>query len=151
MITAVIMGLLFVFCVGTRSSVSLRPAGSELIPATTGEVAWAAFHKGSMAIRIRGELGVLFEDEDFAEAFRLAAACPVADTARAGVDIGKRWAYELDKSGAEIIKVQFARKDCAVSRPATMHPGRHSPPPDHSANPRVIRGATAGPHQQRQP
>ncbi|WP_242676422.1 transposase [Streptosporangium minutum] len=46
-----------------------RPAGSELIPATTGEVAWAAFPKGSMAIRIRDELGALFEDEDSAEAF----------------------------------------------------------------------------------
>lgn len=48
---------------------SLRPVGSELIPATTREVAWAAFPKGSMAIRIRDELGVLFADEDFAEAF----------------------------------------------------------------------------------
>ncbi|MGW2161737.1 IS1182 family transposase [Nonomuraea sp. NPDC001699] len=48
---------------------SLRRVESELIPSATAEVARAAFPKGSLAIRIRDELGVLFADEDFAEAF----------------------------------------------------------------------------------
>lgn len=55
--------------VGTRSSVSLRPADLEGIPAATVEVARAAFPTGCMAMRLREELGVIFAERDFAEAF----------------------------------------------------------------------------------
>jgi len=49
--------------------VSLRPTRLGLIPAVTRQVARAAFPEGSMAIRIRDELRVLFQDEDFTKAF----------------------------------------------------------------------------------
>lgn len=39
------------------------------VPAETVRVAKAAFPKGSLAIRIRDELGVLFTDEQFADLF----------------------------------------------------------------------------------
>ncbi|MFD8457012.1 IS5/IS1182 family transposase, partial [Streptomyces antimycoticus] len=48
---------------------SMQPKGAGEIPAETVRVAWAAFPKGSLAIRVRDELGVLFTDEQFAGLF----------------------------------------------------------------------------------
>ncbi|MEU3009167.1 IS1182 family transposase [Streptomyces sp. NPDC007020] len=48
---------------------SLQPKGSGEIPAETVRVAQAAFPKGSLAIRVRDELGPLFTDEEFADLF----------------------------------------------------------------------------------
>ncbi|MGI5249349.1 IS1182 family transposase [Actinacidiphila glaucinigra] len=48
---------------------SLQPKGSGEIPAETVRVARAAFPKGSLAIRVRDELGPLFTDEEFADLF----------------------------------------------------------------------------------
>lgn len=48
---------------------SMQPKGPGEIPAETVRVARAAFPKGSLAIRVRDELGVLFRDEDFADLF----------------------------------------------------------------------------------
>ncbi|BBJ39745.1 hypothetical protein SSPO_059650 [Streptomyces antimycoticus] len=47
----------------------MQPKGSGEIPAETVRVARAAFPKGSLAIRVRDELGVLFTDEQFAGLF----------------------------------------------------------------------------------
>jgi hypothetical protein len=48
---------------------SLRPQVAGEIPGETELVARAAFSKGSLAIRVRDELGVLFQDGDFAGLF----------------------------------------------------------------------------------
>ncbi|MFE1715946.1 IS1182 family transposase, partial [Streptomyces sp. NPDC058728] len=48
---------------------SVQPKESGEIPAETVRVAWAAFPKGSLAIRVRDELGPLFTDEEFADLF----------------------------------------------------------------------------------
>jgi transposase len=48
---------------------SMRPRPSHAIPATTAQVARAAFPKGCLAIRIRDALGELFEDGLFAGLF----------------------------------------------------------------------------------
>jgi transposase len=48
---------------------SMRPGGDGEIPAETARVARAAFPKGSLAIRVRDELGPLFRDEEFADLF----------------------------------------------------------------------------------
>ncbi|WP_138909498.1 transposase, partial [Streptomyces chryseus] len=48
---------------------SMQPKGSGEIPAETVRVARAAFPKGSLAIRVRDELGSLFTDEQFADLF----------------------------------------------------------------------------------
>ncbi len=47
----------------------MQPKGSGEIPEETVRVARAAFPKGSLAIRVRDELGVLFTDEQFAGLF----------------------------------------------------------------------------------
>ncbi|MEV7025603.1 transposase, partial [Kitasatospora sp. NPDC093558] len=48
---------------------SVQPMGSWEIPVETVRVARAAFPKGSLAIRIRDELGALFTDRHFADLF----------------------------------------------------------------------------------
>lgn len=48
---------------------SMQPKGPGEIPAETVRVARAAFPKGSLAIRVRDELGPMFRDEDFADLF----------------------------------------------------------------------------------
>ncbi|MFC8536414.1 IS1182 family transposase [Streptomyces sp. NPDC057249] len=48
---------------------SMQPRGPGEVPAETVRVARAAFPKGSLAIRIRDELGVLFTDGQFAGLF----------------------------------------------------------------------------------
>ncbi|MFD9473022.1 IS1182 family transposase [Streptomyces goshikiensis] len=47
----------------------MQPKDSGKIPAETVRVAGAAFPKGSLAIRVRDELGPLFTDEGFADLF----------------------------------------------------------------------------------
>ncbi|MEV3928144.1 IS1182 family transposase [Streptomyces sp. NPDC049944] len=48
---------------------SMQPKGPGEIPVETVRVARAAFPKGSLAIRVRDELRVLFADEEFADLF----------------------------------------------------------------------------------
>ena len=47
----------------------LRPKPLGEIPAETIRVARAAFPKGNLYLRLRDELGVLYEDADFAALF----------------------------------------------------------------------------------
>lgn len=48
---------------------SMQPTEPGDVPAETLRVARAAFPKGSLAIRVRDELGMLFRDEEFADLF----------------------------------------------------------------------------------
>lgn len=48
---------------------SLKPSLIEAVPSETVRVARAAFPKGNLYLSMRDELGVLFEDADFAELF----------------------------------------------------------------------------------
>ncbi|MFE7276764.1 transposase, partial [Streptomyces sp. NPDC057623] len=48
---------------------SMKPLVPGGVPAETVRVARAAFPKGSLAIRVRDELGVLFTDEQFSGLF----------------------------------------------------------------------------------
>lgn len=47
----------------------MQPKGPGEVPAETVRVARAAFPKGSLAIRVRDELGPMFTDEEFADLF----------------------------------------------------------------------------------
>ena len=48
---------------------SLRPAEIAPVPATTAQVAVAAFPRGCAAMRMRGELGAIYDDQMFASLF----------------------------------------------------------------------------------
>ncbi len=56
-------------CVWGGARVSMKPLVPGEVPAETVRVARAAFPKGSLAIRVRDELGVLFTDVQFAGLF----------------------------------------------------------------------------------
>src|SRR4051812_27379800 len=48
---------------------SLRPAEIAPVPATTAQVAVAAFPRGCAAMRMRDELGAIYDDQMFASLF----------------------------------------------------------------------------------
>src|SRR5918994_4751282 len=52
-----------------RNAMSLRPQSLELVPAETIRVARAAFPKGTLCMRLRDELGSLFQDAAFASLY----------------------------------------------------------------------------------
>lgn len=92
---------------------SLQPSSIPPVPEETARVARAAFRKGNVYLRLRNELGALYEDADFAQLFpavgppglppwRLALVtvmqflenlsdCQAADAVRARID----WKYAL--------------------------------------------------------
>jgi len=47
----------------------LQPNTRHEIPEQTREVAWAAFPKGAQVMSMRDELGIIFDDQEFAELF----------------------------------------------------------------------------------
>ena len=47
----------------------LHPKPIPPVPEETARVAHAAFRKGNIYLKLREELGVLYEDEDFAEVY----------------------------------------------------------------------------------
>jgi hypothetical protein len=47
----------------------LQPKTRHEIPDKTYEVVWVAFPKGAQVMVMRDELGVIFDDQDFAELF----------------------------------------------------------------------------------
>jgi hypothetical protein len=57
---------------------SLHSHPIDPVPAPTARVAHAAFPKGSLAIRIRDELGVIYHDEQFAPLFPTRGQAAVA-------------------------------------------------------------------------
>lgn len=48
---------------------SLRPDSIGAVPATTAQVAQAAFPQGNLYLRIRAEVGTIYNDELFADLF----------------------------------------------------------------------------------
>jgi transposase len=50
---------------------SLLPTNLQTIPVETRRIAQAAFPKGNLYLRLRDELGPLYEDEAFAQLFPL--------------------------------------------------------------------------------
>ncbi len=48
---------------------SLRPRTGAPVPKETARIAHAAFPKGNLYLQLRDEIGVLFEDADFAALF----------------------------------------------------------------------------------
>ncbi len=53
---------------------SLHPAEIAPVPAATVQVAKAAFPKGCPAMRMRDELGAIYDDQMFASAYRPVAS-----------------------------------------------------------------------------
>ena len=52
-------------------AVSMRPGALPEVPEQTATVAEAAFRKGTLAMRVRDELGEVFADGAFIDAFAI--------------------------------------------------------------------------------
>src|SRR5690349_21515085 len=57
------------FDLGAEGRVSMRADSGREVPEGTRMVAWAAFPKSCLAMRVRDALGPLFDDEIFRSAF----------------------------------------------------------------------------------
>ncbi|MDP9847794.1 IS1182 family transposase [Streptosporangium lutulentum] len=86
---------------------SLRSTGSDQIPAATLAVARAAFPKGSLAIRIRDALGVLFQDRDFAAAFSARGRPALSPARLALVSILQFGEGLSDRQAAEAVRARI--------------------------------------------
>lgn len=86
---------------------SMQPKGSGEIPAETVRVARAAFPKGSLAIRVRDELGPLFTDEEFADLFP-ARGKPAWSPGRLAVVLVLQFVEGLtDRQAAEAVRARI--------------------------------------------
>ncbi|MFF3847357.1 transposase, partial [Streptomyces sp. NPDC002328] len=86
---------------------SMQPKGSGEIPAETVRVAQAAFPKGSLAIRVRDELGPLFSDEQFADLFP-ARGKPACSPGRLAMVLVLQFVEGLtDRQAAEAVRARI--------------------------------------------
>jgi transposase len=83
---------------------SMWPRSSQAIPATTAQVARAAFPQGCMAIRIRDTLGELFADAQFAQLFATRGR-PAVSPARLALVLVLQFAEGLsDRQAADTVR-----------------------------------------------
>jgi transposase len=47
-------------------AMAMHPSSIDPVPEETARVAWAAFRKGTLLMRVRDEIGVLYDDTMFA-------------------------------------------------------------------------------------
>ena len=96
---------------------SLHPHPLDPVPEPTAGVAHAAFPKGSLAIRLRDELGVIYHDEQFAPLFPTRGQAAVAP-----------WRLMLVTRFAEALTDRQAADAATRSSPAKpASDGRHRP------------------------
>src|SRR5512132_2810065 len=83
---------------------SMWPRSSQAIPATTVQVARAAFPQGCLAIRIRDTLGELFADAQFAQLFATRGR-PAVSPARLALVLVLQFAEGLsDRQAADAVR-----------------------------------------------
>ncbi len=91
-----------------RVALSLRVGDLDGIPVETVRVARAAFPKGSVAIRIRDELGVLFRDEEFADLFPGRRGRPAWSPGRLALVLVLQFvAWLTDRQAAEAVRARI--------------------------------------------
>ncbi len=85
----------------------MQPKESGEIPAETVRVVRAAFPKGSLAIRVRDELGLLFTDEDFVDLFPVRGR-PAWSPGRLALVLVLQFVEGLtDRQAAEAVRVRI--------------------------------------------
>lgn len=83
---------------------SLKPLDLTPVPSETARVARAAFPKGNLYLKLRDELGTIFQDETFT-AFFSARGCPAESPARLALVTLFQFAESLsDRAAAEAVR-----------------------------------------------
>jgi transposase len=91
---------------------SMQPRRPAPVPEMTARTARAAFPNGTLAIRVRDELGVLFEDEQFAAAFGVRGR-PGISPGQLAVVTALQYAEKLtDRQAAEAARARIDWKYC---------------------------------------
>lgn len=108
---------------------SMQPKGSGEIPAETVRVARAAFPKGSLAIRVRDELGPLFRDEEFADLFPARGRPAWSPGGLALVSVLQFVEGLTDRQAAEAVRARIDFKYALVRHEAPLFPGGGGRPP----------------------
>ena len=86
---------------------SLEPRSDDGVPELTARVARAAFPRGTLAIRIREALGLLFADEDFAAAFPRVGRPAVSPGALALVSVLQYAEGLSDRQAADQVRARL--------------------------------------------
>ncbi|MCQ4082493.1 hypothetical protein NGB36_18270, partial [Streptomyces sp. RB6PN25] len=99
---------------------SLRPVPAPEIPETTVRVAKAAFLKGCLAMRVRDELGVLFQDADFVAAFPARGGAGLSPGMLAVVSVMQFAERLTDRQAADAVRGRIDWKYALVRHEAPL-------------------------------
>src|SRR5689334_984600 len=95
---------------------SLKPEEIGLIPEETSRIARSAFPRGSLCMRIRDELGTIFEDEGFAALFPKRGQSALAPWRLALVTILQFLENLSDRQAADMVRSRLDWKYLLVRR-----------------------------------
>jgi len=96
---------------------SLQPAPVPAVPAETARIAWAAFPKGSVAMRMRDEFGTIYDDQAFVHLFSTRGQPAEAPWRLALVTIFQFAEGLSDRPAADAVRGRIDRKARALPRP----------------------------------
>jgi transposase len=88
---------------------SLRPSRLEPVPEETARVARAAFRKGNLLMRIRDEIGVLYDDPMFADLYDARGQQAITPWRLALVTLFQFLENLSDQQAAEAVRQRVAR------------------------------------------
>jgi transposase len=88
---------------------SLRPSLVEPVPEETARIARAAFRKGNLLMRIRDDIGVLYDDPMFASLYDARGQLAVASWRLALVTLFQFLENLSDRQAAEAVRRRVAR------------------------------------------
>jgi transposase len=95
---------------------SMYPQEPSAIPAETARIARAAYPKGTLAMRLRDEMGGLYRDEQFVRLFP-AAGQPAAAPWRLALVCVLQYADGLtDRQAADAVRGRLDWKYCCATR-----------------------------------
>ena len=83
---------------------SMRPSPIEPVPEETARIARAAFRKGNLLMRIRDEIGVLYEDQMFASLYDVRGQLAIAPWRLALVTVFQFLENLSDRQAAEAVR-----------------------------------------------
>src|SRR6187551_2606138 len=83
---------------------SMRPSPIEPVPEETARIARAAFRKGNLLMRIRDEIGVLYDDQMFASLYDARGQLAIAPWRLALVTVFQFLENLSDRQAAEAVR-----------------------------------------------
>ena len=89
---------------------SMRPSPIEPVPEETARIARAAFRKGNLLMRIRDEIGILFDDQMFASLYDARGQLAISPWRLALVTVFQFLENLSDRQAAEAVRSRIDLK-----------------------------------------